>query len=279
MTYLNYNKNNILFINNKDINIGDTIKIGKNTWEVLYSDENRALMISQLLLDTRTFHVNTEIPVSYKDSSIREYLNHNFIIYNFNRDIIPLIEKTPIKHNNGEITYDRIFLLSKEEAKQYFKDNNHRKAIDTFKYNEPWWLRDQDCNLLQAYYINKEGKISHYPCYHNSCFGLRPAFCIKLNKEYNWADINKPLLADTNYKIDKPYIGMPESEIENTKCGPYYNSFLTPSFHSYTWRSYLDCYFLRVSVENGIVIKVMEMYPSTHWNEDGTPIYKGIQFQ
>lgn len=279
MKKINYNKDNVLFVSSDEINEGEIIKIGSETWQVVYVDHAHALLISHLLLDIRTFHVAYSNPTAYKDSSIREYINNNFLIYNFKRDFLPLIEKTSVTHDNGEVTFDRMFLLSKDEAESYFKSNENRIAIDKFRYSEPWWLRSQEDDLLYAHFVNKEGAISKYPGNIMFHFGLRPAFWLKLNQKFDWNEINMPMLATTDSSIiDKPYVGMAESEIEKTKCGPYYNALLSPNLNSYTWMSYLDCNFLQVSAQNGVVTNVLEMYGS-HWNEDGTPKYKGIKFE
>lgn len=277
MNKLIYNQDNLLYVSSDAISSGDIVKIGSEQWLCLCVDKNHALFISHQLLDLRSFHVNDHVSISYKDGSIREYLNHNFLIYNFKRDFIPLIEKNQIIIND-DIIDDRVFLMSIEEVNQYMSNYQYRIALDKFNCNEPWWLRNQSEDYLKAYYVDKDGSIGGYPLNHYCKLGLRPAFWLKLNHEIDYNKINTPIYADNSKAIDKPYIGMNETDIENTKCGPYYNATLFENYHVYSWMSYLDCRFLQVSIQDEKVTNVLEMYGESHWNKNGSPIYKGIKF-
>jgi len=260
MNNLEYRQDNHVEIKSKDLKKGDIFKIGTEQWVCLYTDQHRALMLSLLVLDIRSFDIMEFEPICYKDGSIHQYLNHNFLIDRFKRDFLPLMDSD-------------VFLLSKEEVNLYLEN---KRAYDKFNNHESWWLRDQSEDHRKAYFVNKEGRVSTYPLGHHCRLGLRPAFWLKLNQKIDYNNGLK--YVDKGIEIDKPFIGMDESSIKNTKCGPYYNSTLFSNYHVYIWKSGLDCNFLQVGVENGKVISVLEMYWDTHWNEDGSPIYQGIPF-
>lgn len=275
MKELQYRNKNQLCINSNHLVIGETIRINEVTYRILSINNGYALLLREHVLDIRTFHIIYE-PISYKDSSIREYLNHRYMIDKLHRDFLPLINQTKIYHLDGSFTMDRVFLLSKEEINLYLQNEKDRVAYDNFKQNVPWWLRSQK-DLQHADFIYKNGHIGTNGDYHLHC-GVRPAFWVTLDTIFDWEILNPVQIADDTYKLAKPYVGMKESDIEHTKCGPYYECLLFTNYHSYGWKNHLDLCFLRVSTEEGIVTSVMEMYPSC-WNEDGTPKYRGIKFR
>ena len=71
----------------------------------------------------------------------------------------------------NELTYDKVFLLSNEEAEQYFVDNKRRKckATEFAKVNGAlvdsdgcswWWLRSpHPYNLVNVFYVLCDGDI------------------------------------------------------------------------------------------------------------------------
>lgn len=64
---------------------------------------------------------------------------------------------------HGYPTSDKLFLLSEEEAKKYFKDNKDRVAHDLNGNSDYWWLRslgnrnDVVANVRSDGYVSDDG--------------------------------------------------------------------------------------------------------------------------
>ena len=169
--------------------VGDKLLFGSNDWKVLDIKEDRALIITDCIIDQRPYH-ETYIDITWADCSLRKYLNGEFYD-NINTvdqaRIIPVLNKNP---NNqwygtygGEDTQDRIFLLSLDEVCTYFgdsksklynkgknqrywferKDENNSKRLARLLGSEWcwwWWLRSPGrVNIKAAYIWGTDGTI------------------------------------------------------------------------------------------------------------------------
>ena len=117
--------------------------------------------------------------VTWEDSYIRALLNEQFYEEAFTAKEQELIVTTQIvtKDNHlygtegGKDTYDKVFLLSAEEAEKYFADNEARKVSPTVmalrhgintNSNERsswWWLRDKGENSLKVAVVTVKGEV------------------------------------------------------------------------------------------------------------------------
>jgi hypothetical protein len=128
-------------------------------WIVLAVEKDRALMISRYALEVKPYN-EAYNNVTWRTSSLRKWLNNDF--YN---DVFSIEEKNciaEVKNNNpknpssgtrgGLTTRDRIFLLSIDEAAEYFINDESRQCEATayakangayVGKNEKswWWLR------------------------------------------------------------------------------------------------------------------------------------------
>lgn len=127
-------------------------------WRVLKREGRRALVISNYVLACRQFSRDYG-NATWDNCSLREWLNGSFYNNTFTRgereQILLTKVRTPANavtgtHGGGE-TQDRLFVLSKEEAETYFKDDDDRLAratacaigrgVDVFDGFSRWWLR------------------------------------------------------------------------------------------------------------------------------------------
>jgi len=127
-------------------------------WFVLKREIGRILCISKFLLDCKPYHITPE-SVTWEHCSLRKWLNDYFFITAFTKEEQNRIQITNVEtplHN----TKDYMFLLSCEEAEQYF--NFDERATKTTPYarkqgawflddnndkyfnNGSWWLRYPD---------------------------------------------------------------------------------------------------------------------------------------
>lgn len=133
--------------------LGDTIYFGGKDWKVLeINDDNSALIITQEITTTRSYH-HQAVWVSWADSNLRAYLNGTYY-YTFSDSDRNSILPTTNRSGNGA-TVDYVFVLSPEEAERLFT-NSYTRASDSFL-----WLRSmQRQRGHTAYIIQPRGVVS-----------------------------------------------------------------------------------------------------------------------
>ena len=182
-------------------------------WIVLGTEGKKALLLSRSLLDMRAYvefneddEVFWERKISWETSSLREWLNAEFYDAAFTDKDKEAVLQTTLNDGNGVNTLDYVFLLSVEEAKQYFAQdeylldegrsiNTHRVAIPTKKANvsndgedsyysekEIWWfLRSQGDDTSAVAYVNQNGIIVDYGIWIAAQEYVRPAVWVDLS--------------------------------------------------------------------------------------------------
>ena len=153
----------------KNAKVGDYVKFGNYPqtaegeeqpieWQVLAKENNKLLVISRYGLDAMRFDDDSN---DWENSEIRQWLNGDFYNKVFNGN-----EKKLINPSNlfDVSTTDNVFLLSKEEAENYFANDVPRRCKATeyavkrgaFVYDGSlggeagygfWWLRSPDLKL------------------------------------------------------------------------------------------------------------------------------------
>jgi hypothetical protein len=171
------------------IKVGSTLSFGDYTWRVLDLHKDRALLITEAIIEQRPYH-SAYTEITWADCALRKYLNGEFYD-RFNADeqarIIPVNNPNPDNPWHGAAggadTEDRVFLLSIEEvACRYFGDsstklynpgknqkywlqrkdenNSKRKALLLGKEHVWWWwLRSPGRYNVKAAYIHGDGNI------------------------------------------------------------------------------------------------------------------------
>jgi hypothetical protein len=151
-------------------------------WRVLKVSNNKALLITKDAIDCKSYNNEFE-DITWENCTLRQWLNNEFINQAFSKEEQNKIVLTNISNPNnpeygtwgGNDTKDKIFLLSIDEVKKYFKDIEDRKCKPTnyakqqgawanygprYLGNCRWWLRSpggyQDC----VAFVNFEGYIS-----------------------------------------------------------------------------------------------------------------------
>ena len=169
-------------------------------WQVLAKEGSRILVISKYALDCQLYNVTCD-SVTWETSSIRKWLNTYFLQTAFSawqQDLIPTVTVTD--RNNprygtfaGAPTQDQIFLLSIDEAKQYFHSSNERSCLPTTyaKANGAWtsetgycywWLRTPGDTQWNASAIFAQGGIHEEGNkVNNPENAIRPAMWIDLD--------------------------------------------------------------------------------------------------
>lgn len=169
--------------------VGDKIVFDKYEWRVLDIQNNAALVITEEIIEQRSYH-DAYRDITWADCSLRKYLNDEFYNKFTPTDksrINPVINKNLDNQwygsKGGADTRDYIFLLSLEEVCTYFgdslsklqnrgknqrywferKDENNSKRIARLQGKEWdwwWWLRSPGrVNVKAVYIFGTDGNI------------------------------------------------------------------------------------------------------------------------
>ena len=115
----------------------------KIDWIVLdKASDGSVLLISKFGLDQQFYSDDNNQYTKWENSHIRKWLNNSFLNTAFNSSEKAKIKTTlvknginpevePTNNDGGNDTKDKLFLLSKDEAKSYFKDNEGRMCRAT----------------------------------------------------------------------------------------------------------------------------------------------------
>lgn len=154
------------------IKVGDTIEFGSyeqdnNTangaepieWEVLDIQDGKALISSKYALDSKPYH-EEYTPVTWEDSTLRAWLNNEFISTAFTAQEQATIASVRIKNDanpfygtdGGSDTTDRVFLLSTAEIEQYYPNKADRLVCPTrYAFAQGAWTYDKAAG--EAYWM------------------------------------------------------------------------------------------------------------------------------
>ena len=176
-------------------------------WIVLTKKEDSYLVISKYALDCKLYNETNEF-VTWQTSSLRSWLNDDFLNKAFTEEEsnqIPTVQVAADENphhgiNPGVATSDKIFLLSINEAEQFFTTDEARRCAPTAyakaqgAYTNSgyqtssgeaacwWWLRSPGYTQSNAAYVNLDGGVLYLGI--NVNFGadsVRPALWITLN--------------------------------------------------------------------------------------------------
>ncbi|MBR4314336.1 MAG: hypothetical protein IKP66_05445 [Lachnospiraceae bacterium] len=172
--------------------------------------------MSKHILDCMPYNSQFE-EITWEQSSLRKWLNNDFYDFAFDENDKKLIIKSNVKNDKeyfggvkgGDDTVDKVFLLSIEEVKKYFGDNNKldkrlaaygtqfAKNIDFdgrklyipmddnenewYKNNSKYWLRTPGSHQTNVAGIFFDGHISEdIGSANDKTIGVRPAIWLKL---------------------------------------------------------------------------------------------------
>jgi hypothetical protein len=167
------------------IKAGSLIHFGGVFWRVLEVHDNKALIISEDIIERRTYHTIRE-EITWEHSSMRQFLNDEFYNSFSSEEQERIVETKIINSDNsdfgtagGNDTTDSIFLLSIDEAYTYFADNALRIALNANGETNWWWLRSPGDGSNLAAYIGFNGGIGYNDGVTDGN-GVRPAMWIEL---------------------------------------------------------------------------------------------------
>ncbi len=173
-------------------------------WRVLSVEGNRALVISEKVLDQKYYHPK-QTAVTWETCWLRQWLNSDFINTAFSLQeqqqillstvpghVSPYYNTESSLLSVGNDTQDRLFLLSAQEANQYFANNQDRIAYPTQslvardQYLEStadaadWLMRQPHKHRTNTACVSNKGATSNGVNVSHALSGLRPAMWIKI---------------------------------------------------------------------------------------------------
>ena len=164
-------------------------------WLVLKNDGSKALLISKYALDCQRYNTfGTDI--TWETCTLRRWLNGTFISNAFSHEEQAMILSTTTESAD---TKDRVFLLSEDEAREYFSSDSTRQCQGTaYCFAQggdqdsdgrcSWWLRSPGGYFSRDYVsiVDNYGAAGWQP-YHDTCrlpftdgIAVRPALWIDL---------------------------------------------------------------------------------------------------
>ena len=174
-------------------------------WIVLAKEDNRILVISRYALECKPYNL-THTDVTWETCTLRQWLNGDFLNATFTaeeRNLIPTVTVTADKNpkydtSPGNVTQDKVFLLSIQEGNKYFVSDKARECAatdyavaqgaytdDNYTVDERpacmWRLRSPGYDSLLAAYVDKDGSVfNHGSDVHMVEVAIRPALWIDL---------------------------------------------------------------------------------------------------
>ena len=172
-------------------------------WVVLDVQDGKSLLISKYAVDTKSYNW-PRADVTWKSSSIRQWLYQDFLREAFTGEEQNAILVTEVDNsksqgysgwdtNGGLNTQDRVFLLSYEEANNYFESNDARcceptdfvKAKGAYvdeKGTCGWWLRSPGSDQSDAARVSPDGSLGKIYSVYNEYSAVRPVLWISHEK-------------------------------------------------------------------------------------------------
>ena len=167
-----------------DVEVGDTVIFGSYEqdnnegngkeaieWVVLDKQGDKALLVSKYALDSQPYNTKSAC-VRWESCTLRSWLNDSFLNDAFTKGEQLVIDKTQVinadnaarRTPGGNPTVDKVFLLSIDEAEEYFASDSAR-ACSTTSYARgrgSWWLRSPGDYTNRAALVDSDGSISVY---------------------------------------------------------------------------------------------------------------------
>ncbi len=172
-------------------------------WLILDVNEqqNMALLVSRHILDWEGFAACPMLGHGYKtswyDSYLRKWLNKDFYEGSFtNEERIKIVTtRNAASNGSGKQALDKIFLLSVDEIKKYFKTESSAVAVEPMIYNwgsgdkdDPiiiyhesaaWWTRTIGSTSDMVMCVSRNGKLFEIDS-NSDEIGVRPAMWVNL---------------------------------------------------------------------------------------------------
>lgn len=159
---------------------GDVVEYGSylgntTTWRLLKKEDGKALLLAKDAIRYGRYNdeykdENGYLDITWETCSLRAWLNETYLKCAFNEEEREQIVKTNVKNKDnpeygtegGVDTLDWVFLLSIEEAEEYFPDDENRQATNMEGAGCWWWLRSPGNDSRNAAGVYSDGSVDYY---------------------------------------------------------------------------------------------------------------------
>lgn len=169
-----------------EVSQGDVITFGDYNWLVLEVEDDRALILTEDIIDMCDYNEGSE-HTNWETCSLRRYLNGEFY-RSFSEAERARIIETELENPDNPIygspgcanTMDNIFLLTVDDVRKFF--SSHNDGVAKWQ-GEPdwWWLRTPGRDLSYSSVVSKIGVPLYGDHEDPEIRGLRPAMYITLD--------------------------------------------------------------------------------------------------
>ncbi len=159
--------------------VGTSVLFGEYKWLILEKEAEKVLLVKSEPINGYAYH-NENTNITWADSSLRTYLNTDFIEETFYEKMSEKILETEIsvpdnkqyKTKGGKNTVDKVFLLNDRQAREY------KEILDN--YTRDWWLINPGNSQNTAQYVSY-GEIMDYGYeVSNKNIYIRPAIWVSI---------------------------------------------------------------------------------------------------
>lgn len=173
-------------------------------WRVLEVNGEKMLLLSEYAIDAQPYN-RFYTGVTWENCTLRNWLNNVFLYEAFNSSEQSSIAETSLSNSSnpaygtdgGRNTWDKIFVLSSQEAKKYFREGAQLQCFAT-KYTNAmgvkrdpsvkdarrgdlwwWWLRTPGSQQQYASTVNLDGAVVNIGYHVDDAYcGVRPAMWV-----------------------------------------------------------------------------------------------------
>lgn len=145
----------------KNTKIGEVIPFAHMDWRVLAKKDGKILLLKDNALGSTPFNEKDE-NITWESSSVRQWLNNNFLEESFTENERNSILETTVKNSPnptyktpaGKDTQDKFFLLSCDEVEKYYDAIHETKSC--------WWLRTPGAATNSMSFVYKDKTVMDY---------------------------------------------------------------------------------------------------------------------
>ncbi len=151
--------------------VGDKVRLGdfegEMAWDVLKEQDGKLMLISTNCIAQRAYH-DKKAAVTWEQSDIRKWLNETFYEQAFSQEEKAIIQKNQVANSDndtydtkgGRDTSDYVYLLSIDEASDYYIETSERMATLRDGTLVWWWLRSPGFEEHDAANIGDYGTVN-----------------------------------------------------------------------------------------------------------------------
>lgn len=191
-------------------------------WIVLSRDDDKVLVISKYCIEQMPFN-ETLAPVTWEDSTIRDWLNSSFLRTAFTSSertqiltsSVPYPDDAEEKRIDGE-TRDEVFLLSENEVLSYLESYASRKATATeyVSTTHCYWILRTHGSVSNVAHVDYKGHVGYYENVDRNWW-IRPAMWIEIDDVHFEAESTVVAEAENKSTVNVNPIDLVETAGDN----------------------------------------------------------------